>query len=269
MSKTKQPDTVLSILNEIHQTIQKTRVFLYDRSRRHESDMYFRWFTDEEIDEWNIRALDQETNTEKEVRGYYHLPSMDHPLAAENRKLYDGQRFCKEAKCWPVFTTDFLRVVDRKLMSLTSKLIGLEYPLPERWKPIGAARYFNRNREARDAAWDELRFLIQKSQVEAKQATEIEVDPAESPVLAEPEQDITRDSLDDVEKDLIDALGDETLVRAKLIARTGRKETGATTGPLTDLAKRKILGKATRGYYMQPRFKYLQDRDKSRDKSRD
>ena len=63
--------------------------------------------------------------------------------------------------------------------------------------------------------------------------------------------------LNEAEKTIIKALGNETLTVEELAVKSGYEVSGYFRSILTSLRKRGILGNKRPGYYLKPEFHYL------------
>ena len=63
--------------------------------------------------------------------------------------------------------------------------------------------------------------------------------------------------LDEIEQDIIEALGDETLTGEKLARETGRPYNFKFRSSLSGLRKRGILGNKKPGYFLEPEYEFL------------
>lgn len=151
------PDTKLSVLEEIYDTLERASDIFVGRPASRDLGML--WLSDDSIDEWKVRAYDRQSDSYIEPRGYYGGPEIRQPY--HKRKWRAGD--LPEVKCWPIRVRDFFAAVDKILRALVSKLIGRGYPILKRWKPIKCADYVNAG-DASAEAWDELRFLIQEAE---------------------------------------------------------------------------------------------------------
>jgi len=158
-SKSKQkehPDTKLSILQEIYDTLNRASDIFVGRPSSDDPGML--WLSDDSIDEWNVRAYDRRSDSYIDPRGYGE-PEIRQPYHKRKWRVGD----LPAVKCWPIRVTDFFAAVDEILKTLVSKLIRLCCQIPDRWKPIKVADYILADDASADA-WDELRFLIQEAE---------------------------------------------------------------------------------------------------------
>jgi hypothetical protein len=63
--------------------------------------------------------------------------------------------------------------------------------------------------------------------------------------------------LNEIEQDIIEALGDETLTGEKLAKEAGRPYNFKFRSSLSGLRKRGILGNKKRGYFLEPEYEFL------------
>ena len=63
--------------------------------------------------------------------------------------------------------------------------------------------------------------------------------------------------LDEIEQDIIEALGDETLTGEKLAKKAGRPYSFKFRSSLSGLRKRGILGNKKPGYFLEPEYEFL------------
>jgi len=63
--------------------------------------------------------------------------------------------------------------------------------------------------------------------------------------------------LNELEQDIIEALGDETLTGEKLAKEAGRPYNFKFRSSLSGLRKRRILGNKKPGYFLEPEYEFL------------